>query len=53
MILLPFVTSLVLLAQGQGLDRADEQCVMYDTCGWNPSAEDGQGGNERHFLNCA
>jgi len=29
-----------------------DQCMMYDTCGWNPDCEDGVGCNEVQFLNC-
>jgi len=30
----------------------EDQCMMYDTCGWNPDCEDGMGCNEVQFLIC-
>ena len=29
------------------------QCIFYDACGWDPDYEDGIGGNQVHYLNCA
>merc|ERR1711971_995037 len=34
------------------IDPTNDQCIMYDTCGWNPDCEDEVGCNESQFLNC-
>jgi len=31
---------------------SNDQCIMYDTCGWNPDCEDGVGCYGNQFLNC-
>jgi len=47
-------TSFVLLFwfQGAGAEPALNQCIWYDTCGWNPHCADGVGCNGVQFLNC-
>ena len=46
-----FLLLLVSLASCSG--QQPGHCVFYDSCGWDPDYEDGMGGNQVHFLNCA
>ena len=44
---------LLLVNLASCLAQQPGQCIFYDSCGWDPDYEDGMGGNQIHYLNCA